>query len=206
MRPLFLLLLMLALCAPAWADSTYTYSGITNPSATHVATYGEVGSSTPPAPPAGTEFATSGAAADYTDLATSDDTRAGSTSSATKNAYQMFRFVVPAEVDVSAATELRVSWEGYGGRSGSPPVYHADLYLYRVSTSTWEIADTDNQTDSDATLTILRTANLADYHSSGVVYACAICPEVPTGGQTASISTDYVELTIVPLGVEIFIF
>jgi len=149
----------------------YTFSKITSPSSTHVATYGNTTAATPPARGSGTEFATADADNDYLDIALGEDgLRAAHVCNAdAKYPYHMFKWQIPlswtdgegkyhAEFGDHPDNIGRIfmDWTGRGARGNgvSGWDYHAHLFVWDPWDSVWVLGAEGEGSASDITLSV----------------------------------------------------
>lgn len=119
----------------------YNFSGITNPSSTHIAYEGDSALKPPTSLHTGTELPT----ANYTNISASDDARAVySTAGGLVYEYQRFAFLI--DVPANSINFINVTHEGYG--TANCGINGLELYLWDSSGS-WSFQDIHLSATSD---------------------------------------------------------
>jgi len=122
-------------------------------------------------------------AADYTAVATLDDSRQTSGGTPTK---ALTRFVFTVSEDPATLLDLTVDWEGNTSTGGT-----VKLFLWNANTSTYTDTSQSTTSTSDATLTYTTTSPAHFIDASGKVTVL-----VANTAGSKFINTDYVKITV----------
>jgi len=179
-------------------EKYYNFSGITDPTTTHNATFG-ADSDLPPDTlilDEETEFSegSSNMGNSYTNVTLADDLNASYTPTLAREGSHKFEFVI--DESVASITEINVTWRGIG--IGTLPItsYGVNLYIWNNTVSVWDIISSHtNSINQDINSTFNTTnSNIADYlDGDNHLFLLA---ESTTAKSFNNIRTDYIEVLV----------
>jgi len=129
----------------------------------------------------------------YTEIATPDDVHYSTNiRSGGGNRYATHHFNFSIDENPVVITNLYVEWEGYGTRSTSY------LYIWNVSTSTWERIGSGLKRDEDNIISKNFVTDFENYiDGSGFLHVVAVTQRTGGGGKGGTILyTDYVKVEV----------